>query len=95
MLDERVQEGPASSRRPLGTWIFMFLAVVATVVQPEEMRPEGPWPVWLIGLPVVLGIVGAVLAIRGRHFWWGVISAAWGFILIQALVIVVTLISGP
>jgi hypothetical protein len=33
--------------------------------------------------------------VRGRHAWWALASALWGFALIQLLIVVVTLVSGP
>lgn len=68
----------------------MLLAVVATLVQPRwivngEVPSFNPW--WIMGIPVLLGLVGAFFAVRSRHPWWAVLSAPWGFILIAIFIV--------
>lgn len=68
----------------------MLLAVVATLLQPRwivngEVPSFNPW--LAMGIPVLLGIVGAFFAARSRHPWWAVLSALWGFILIFVFIV--------
>ncbi|KFF59859.1 hypothetical protein JF66_08340 [Cryobacterium sp. MLB-32] len=82
-------------RRPVVTWALMGLALAVVALMPDWTGSGDNRPLWLFAIPVVLGLVGAGFAVRARHVWWAVASALWGFALIQLLVVVVTLVSGP
>lgn len=84
---------PASGHKT--TWVLMVLALVAVLLLPDWTASGASRPIWLLALPIVLGLAGAVFALRGRHYWWALASAAWGFVLIQVLVVVITLAGGP
>lgn len=77
------------------TWVLMGLALGAVLLLPDWTGSGTNRPLWLLALPPVLGLAGAAFALYTRHFGWAVLSAVWGFALIQGLVMVVTLISGP
>ncbi|WP_104177252.1 hypothetical protein [Cryobacterium sp. Y50] len=83
------------NHRPIATWAFMLLALVVVLLMPDWSGSGTNRPLWLFGIPVVLGLVGAGFAVRARHGWWALASALWGFALIQILIVVVTLVSGP
>lgn len=85
----------ASRKKPLATWALMFLAVVFILLLPDWAGTGGARPIWLFALPIVSGLVGAGFAAQSGHLWWALISALWGFFLIQATVMVLTLIGGP
>ncbi|OUM44742.1 hypothetical protein CI784_03320 [Arthrobacter agilis] len=74
---------------------MMLLALITVLFLPDWTRSGDLRPIWVFALPCVLGLVGAVLALRSGHPWWAAASALWGFVLIQVLVIAITLISGP
>ncbi|GAB3537162.1 hypothetical protein GCM10027403_20480 [Arthrobacter tecti] len=97
-LDERTS-ADGHERRRTGklrvTWALMAAAVVVVLLLPDWADTGAARPIWLFALPVVLGLVGAGFALAGRHPWWGVLSAVWGFVLIQMLVVITTLVSGP
>ena len=96
MTTMRTPRGTAPSRgRPITTWAFMALALIVVLFMPDWTESGTSRPLWLFALPVLLGIVGAVFAVRARRVWWAVASALWGFALVQILIIVVTLVSGP
>lgn len=80
---------------PVVTWAMMFLAMIVVVLLPDRAGSGDPRPIWALATPALLGLVGAVFALRGRHPWWAAISALWGLFLIQVLIVVATLISGP
>lgn len=81
--------------RPFVTWALMLGALVIVLALPDWSGSGAIRPLWISALPLILGLVGAVFALKGGHPWWAGISALWGFVLIQALVVVITLISGP
>lgn len=81
--------------RPVSTWVLMLLAVIVVLLVPDWTGSGAPRPIWVFAVPVVLGLIGAALALRSRHPWWVVVSTLWGFVLLQVLVGVITLISGP
>ena len=81
--------------RPTATWVLMLLALVFVLLIPDWTGSGRSRPVWLFLTPIFLGLLGAAFAVHTRHFWWAFASALWGLVLIQGLVIVVTLISGP
>ena len=84
-----------AERRPTATWVLMLLALVFVLLMPDWTGPGSNRPLWLFLIPIFLGLLGAAFAVYTRNFWWAFASALWGFVLIQGLVIVVTLISGP
>lgn len=92
--DHADHQAPRTTK-PVFTWVLMLLAVIVVLLFPDWTGSGAPRPIWVFAVPVVLGLIGAVLALRARHPWWAVVSALWGFVLIQALVVVITLISGP
>ena len=73
----------------------MFFAVVFILLLPDWAGTGDARPIWLFAFPIVLGLVGSGLAAQSGHFWWALISAFWSFFLIQATVIVLTLVGGP
>jgi uncharacterized membrane protein len=81
--------------RPITTWVLMFLATVLTLLLPDWTGSGALRPIWLFSVPVLLGIVGAVFALKDGRPWWAAMSALWGFLLIQAVIVATTLISGP
>ncbi|MHA7142647.1 hypothetical protein ACX80T_14040 [Arthrobacter sp. Sr33] len=81
--------------KPVFTWALMLLAVIVVLLFPDWTGSGATRPIWVFAVPVVLGLIGGALALRARHPWWAVASALWGFVLIQVLVVVITLISGP
>lgn len=81
--------------RPIATWVLMLLAVIATLLLPDWAATGDSRPIWVLALPILLGLIGAALALRNRHPWWAAGSALWGFALIQILIVSITLISGP
>jgi hypothetical protein len=92
--DHADHQAPRTTR-PVATWVLMLLSVVVVFLLPDWTGTGVPRPLWALAIPILLGLTGALLALRGRHPWWAAASALWGFILIQVLVISVTLISGP
>lgn len=91
---DQVEEASVPSR-PVTTWVLMFLAAVVVLLLPDWTGSGALRPLWLFSVPVLLGVAGAVFALKAGHLWWAVIAALWGFLLIQALIIATTLISGP
>lgn len=91
---DQVQEASVPSR-PVTTWVLMSLAAIIVLLLPDWTGSGAIRPLWLFSVPVLLGIVGAVFALKNRRPWWAALSALWGFLLIQALIIATTLISGP
>ncbi|MHA7268962.1 hypothetical protein [Arthrobacter sp. HLT1-20] len=81
--------------KPIVTWAFMALATVVVLLMPDWSGSGSTRPLWLFLVPIALGIAGAAFALRSRHIWWAMISGLWGFALIQGLVLLVTLVSGP
>ena len=81
--------------RPVATWVLMFLAAAVTLLFPDWTGSGSARPLWIFAFPIVLGLAGAGLAARSSHFWWALLSACWGFFLIQGLVVAATLIGGP
>jgi len=73
----------------------MVIAAVVVLLMPDWTGTGIARPLWLFALPIALGIVGAVVALRTRHPGWALTSAIWGFALIQIVVVVITLVSGP
>lgn len=73
----------------------MLGALIVVVLLPDWTGTGNPRPIWLFAVPVLLGLIGAGIALKDRHPWWAALSALWGFILIQVLVVTITLISGP
>ena len=73
----------------------MFLAVVFTLLLPDWAGAGDARPIWFFALPIVSGLVGAGFAAQSGHFWWAMFSALWGFLIIQATVVTLTLIGGP
>jgi hypothetical protein len=73
----------------------MLVAVIVVLLLPDWGESGSPRPIWVFAVPVLLGLIGAVLALRSRHPWWAAASALWGFVLIQVLIVVITVISGP
>lgn len=101
---DRVGDYPGWSRprepvgRPVPTWALLAAAVVATgfiPLVPAAGSVTSPLPLTFLLLPVLLGWIGAVFAVRSRHYWWAGIAFVWGFLLVQALIVVTTLIGGP
>lgn len=91
---DQVQEASVPSR-PVTTWVLMSLAAIIVLLLPDWTGSGVVRSLWLFSVPVLLGIVGAVFALKNRRPWWAALSALWGFLLIQALIIATTLISGP
>ncbi len=81
--------------KPISTWVLMLVAVIVVLLLPDWGGSGSPRPIWVFAVPVLLGLIGAVLALRSRHPWWAAASALWGFVLIQVLIVVITVISGP
>ena len=73
----------------------MGVALATILLLPDWAGTGGARPIWLFALPIVSGLVGAGFAAQSGHLWWALISALWGFFLIQATVMVLTLIGGP
>ncbi len=82
------------SRRPIATWALMIAALVAILLLPDWAETGELRSIWLFVVPVLLGLIGAVVALKTGHRWWAAFSAVWGFVLIQLLVVTITLISG-
>lgn len=81
--------------RPIVTWASMLLALVVVLLMPDWTGAGGNRPVWLFLIPIFLGLLGAVFAVYTRNLWWALTSAVWGFVLIQGMVVVIMLVSGP
>lgn len=92
--DHADRQEPRASR-PVATWLLMLLAVVVVFLLPDWAGSGTPRPTWIFAVPILLGLTGAAIALEGRHPWWAVASALWGFVLLQVLVVTITLISGP
>jgi hypothetical protein len=60
---DQVEEASAPSR-PVTTWALMFLAAVVIVLLLDWTGSGALRPLWLFSVPVLLGIVGAVLALK-------------------------------
>ena len=87
---------------PRGTWVFMLLALVLTLLLTpltylivEWFGNATLWPLALILAIIALGPVGAVFALRRRRYLWAVISAPWGLFLFYALYEITLIIGGP
>lgn len=91
---DQVQEASVPSR-PVTTWVLMSLAAVVVLLLPDWTGSGVLRPLWLFSVPVLLGIVGAVFALKDGRPWWAAMSALWGFLLIQVLIVATTLIRGP
>lgn len=83
------------SGRPVATFICMALALVAVFLLPDWAGSGAARPIWFMAVPIGLGVLGAIFALRRRSWIWAVVSIVWGFALIQLLVVVITLVSGP
>lgn len=73
----------------------MLLALIVVLLLPDWTGSGGNRPVWLLLIPIVLGLLGAAFAVYTRNFWWALASALWGFGLVQGLIVAITLVSGP
>lgn len=92
---DQVDEAAVPSR-PVTTWVLMLLAAVVVLLLLPDWTGSGVLrPISLFSVPVLLGVVGAVFALKDGRPWWAVMSALWGFLLIQVLIVATTLISGP
>jgi prepilin signal peptidase PulO-like enzyme (type II secretory pathway) len=80
---------------PGATWAFMVAALVAVFLLPDWAGTGVPRPLWVFAMPVLLGLIGAGIALKAMHPWWAVLSAVWGFALVQVLIWIITLLSGP
>lgn len=85
----------APTNRPFATWGLMALAAIIVLLLPDGTGSGNLRPVWVFLIPILLGLAGAALALKRGHLWWAVGSALWGFVLLQALIVATTLISGP
>lgn len=74
---------------------LMVLALVVGLLLPDWFDTGTARPVWLLAAPIVLGLVGAVIAIRGGRPLWAAASALWGFLVLQGIIVLTTLIGGP
>ena len=83
------------ARKPVVTWVLLLAGLGIILLLPERAGSGSTRPLWIFTLPVLLGWAGAVFALRAGHYWWFLLSAVWGAGLIQALVLVTTLIGGP
>lgn len=96
MPDDDDTRAPGTrSGPPLTTWALMLGALIVVVATPDWTDSGFHRPVWILALPILFGLVGAGLALRSDRPWWAVASALWGFVLVQALFVVVTLVGGP
>jgi hypothetical protein len=50
--------------QPITTWVLMFLATVITLLLPDWTGSGALYSVWLLSVPVLLGIVGAFFALK-------------------------------
>ena len=73
----------------------MLSAAIVVLLLPDWIDSGVLRPVWIFSMPVLLGIIGAVFALKDRCPWWAAMSALWGFLLVQVLVVATTLIGGP
>jgi hypothetical protein len=92
---KRGEAGVKSSQPLIVTWVFMLLGLVVILLLPDWFGYGGNRPVWLFGLPIAFGVMGSIFALVARRPWWAIFSAMWGLFLIQALVVVITLVGGP
>lgn len=103
MIERNGAETPSDSRRsmlakvrrPIATWALMLGALVLVLLLPDWAETGEPRSIWAFAIPVLLGLIGAGVALKTMHPWWAALSAVWGFILIQLLVLTITLVSGP
>ena len=79
----------------MGTWVSMLLALASVALFPDWTGSGEARPIWLFAVPIVLGLVGMLIALRSRHYWWAFVSALWGGVLTQGLVVLVTVVEGP
>lgn len=86
---------PRREKKPWATWVLMLLALVSVLLLPDWTNSGSSRPLWLFLCPVALGLAGALFAAQSGHFRWAVISALWGFALIQGIIAAVTVIGGP
>ena len=57
------------TNRPVVTWSLMVLALIVVALIPDWTESGANRPLWLFVVPIVLGLGGAVFAVRNRHFW--------------------------
>lgn len=92
---ETPENEPVHAKRPVATWTLMACAVASVLLIPDWTNSGGLRPMWIMVFPVALGLAGAFFAAQSGRFWWAMISALWGFALVQAIVVVLTLTGGP
>lgn len=82
MSNANLKDVSRKKHRPVATWVFMLLAVVVVLLQPNWIEAGGRQPFLLSIIPILLGFAGAYFALRHRYLWWGILSIFWGFIII-------------
>ncbi len=79
---------------PVLTLVLMACCLITALLLVDWNGSGSARPLWLLFLPVVLGVAGAVNAVLRRKIFWAVASAALGLFIVQILVVLVTLIAG-
>lgn len=87
---------------PTGTWVSMLLALVLTLLLSpltnlvsEYLGNQTLWPLAMLATVVLLGVAGAVFALRGRRYGWAAVSVLWGPFLLQAGFVITVMVWGP
>ncbi|MET4059280.1 hypothetical protein ABIB35_000811 [Arthrobacter sp. UYP6] len=86
---------PPRAQKPVTTWVLMICALISLLLIPDWTGSGRIRPLWLFGIPVGMGLMGAVFAAHSGRFGWAMLSAFWGFFLAQGLIAGITLIDGP
>lgn len=63
--------------RPISTWALMLRALVTVLILPDWAESGKPRPIWTLVVPILVGMAGAILALKDKHPWRAAVSALW------------------
>lgn len=92
---QRYEPPKPRPERPLITLLCMGAALISLLLLIDWTGTSTARPAWIMMVPSVFGVLGALAAGRQGLAGWAIVSVAWGVGLVPVLMLVLTVLRTP